>query len=129
MKITLLILIALLAMATFVQAQYARKTSGKVLRHVVLVQFKSTATAGEIKKIEMAFHELPSKIKEIKSFEWGVNNSPEKLNQEFTHCFFVTFASEKDRDAYLPHPEHKAFVEILKPIMDKVLVIDYWTEK
>jgi len=72
---------------------------------------------------------LPSQIKEIKDFEWGKNNSPEGLNQGFTHCFFVTFASEKDREVYLPHPAHKAFIDVLKPHLDKVLVIDYWAGK
>jgi hypothetical protein len=72
---------------------------------------------------------LPSKIKAIKSLEWGTNNSPENINQGFTHCFFVTFANEKDREIYLPHPDHKAFGKILSPHLDKVLVIDYWAEK
>ena len=88
--------------------------------------FKEGSSVADIKKVEDAFRALPSKIKEIKTFEWGTNNSPENLNQEFTHCFFVSFASEKDREIYLPHPAHKAFGEILKPILDKVLVIDYW---
>ena len=68
-------------------------------------------------------------IKQIKKFEWGVNNSPEGLNQGLTHCFLVTFKSEKDREIYLPHPAHKAFVEILQPHLDKVTVIDYWAKK
>jgi hypothetical protein len=29
----------------------------------------------------------------------------------------------------LPHPAHLAFIEVLKPILGNVLVIDYWTEK
>jgi hypothetical protein len=28
------------------------------------------------------------------------------------------------REAYLPHPAHKALVDVLKPHLDKVLVID-----
>ena len=28
-------------------------------------------------------------------------------------------------EIYLPHPDHKAFVEILKPILDDVFVIDF----
>lgn len=101
----------------------------KVLRHVVLFKFKDTSTPEDIQKVESAFKALPSKIKEIKSLEWGINNSPENINQGFTHCFFVTFASEKDRAVYLPHPDHKAFGKILGPHLDKVLVVDYWTEK
>jgi len=105
------------------------KTTQKMLRHVVLFSFKEGSTPEQIKTVTDAFAALPSKIKEIKSFEWGTNNSPESLNQGFTHCFFVSFASEKDRAVYLPHPEHIAFGNILRPILDKVLVIDYWTEK
>jgi hypothetical protein len=79
--------------------------------------------------VENAFRALPSKIKEIKALEWGTNNSPENLNQGFTHCFFVSFKTEKDRQEYLPHPDHKAFVDVLTPHLDKVLVIDYWAAK
>ena len=100
----------------------------KQLRHIVLFKFKETATAENIKAVEEAFAALPSKIKEIKGFEWGKNNSPEGLNKEFTHCFTVTFDSEKDRAVYLPHPDHQAFVEILKPYLEDVLVVDYWAE-
>lgn len=99
----------------------------KELRHVVLFKYKDGTTDSDIKKIEAAFRALPSKIKEIKGMEWGVNNSPENLNDGFTHCFFLTFASEADRAVYLPHPDHQAFGAILTPHLDKVLVVDYWT--
>ncbi len=101
----------------------------KMLRHVVLFKFKDSATAEQVKAVEDAFGALPSKIKEIKDFEWGTNNSPEGLNQGLTHCFFVSFASEADREVYLPHPDHKAFVEVLSPVLDKVTVVDYWAQK
>jgi hypothetical protein len=114
---------------TNANAQTSKKASGKLLRHVVLFKFKENATPDDIKKVEEAFRSLPSIIPEIKTFEWGTNNSPENLNQGFTHCFFVSFASEKDRELYLPHPAHKAFTELLKPYLDKALVIDYWAAK
>lgn len=101
----------------------------KMLRHVVLFKFKDGTPSAEVKKVEDAFRALPSKIKEIKAFEWGTNNSPEQLAQGFTHCFFLSFTSEKDRDTYLPHPAHKAFGDILGSLLDKVLVIDYWAAK
>jgi hypothetical protein len=82
-----------------------------------------------VKKIEDSFAKLPAQIKEIEDFEWGTNSSPEGLAQGFTHCFFVTFKDAKDRDAYLPHAAHKAFVEVLKPHLDKVLVVDYAARK
>ncbi len=101
----------------------------KLLRHVVLFSFKEGSTDAQIKSVTDAFGELPKKIPQVKTFEWGTNNSPENLNQGFTHCFFVSFASEADRAIYLPHPAHLAFIEILKPILDKALVIDYWASE
>jgi hypothetical protein len=99
-----------------------------VLKHVVCFKFKKDAAPAAVKKVETAFSALKEKIPQIKALEWGTNNSPEKLNKDFTHCFIVDFASEKDRDAYLPHPDHQAFVAILKPTLDDVFVIDFWTK-
>jgi hypothetical protein len=99
-----------------------------MLQHVVLFKFKESASAEDIKKVEKAFAELKAHIKEIKAFEWGLNNSPENLNQGFTHCFLASFASEKDRDAYLPHPKHKEFVALAGPYIEKALVVDYWQQ-
>lgn len=100
----------------------------KQLRHIVLIKFKAESTPEDIQKVEAAFAALPSKISEIKDFEWGLNNSPEGLNKDFTHCFFVTFESEEGRAIYLPHPAHLAFVEVLKPQLEDVLVLDYWAK-
>lgn len=99
------------------------------LRHVVLFKFKDGTADADVQKVEAAFRALPTKIKQIVGYEWGLNNSPEGLNQGFTHCFFLTFNSEEDRAIYLPHPDHKAFGGVLGPHLDKVLVVDYWTKE
>ncbi len=99
-----------------------------LLRHVVLFKFKDESSAEDIKKVEDAFIALKDEISLIKDFEWGTNNSPEGLNKGLTHCFFVSFETEKDRDDYLPHPAHKAFVEVLMPHLDDVTVVDYWAK-
>jgi hypothetical protein len=99
-----------------------------LLRHVVLFKFKDETSEADVKKVENAFSALPAKIPEIYGYEWGTNNSPEGLDDGFTHCFFLTFKSEADRAVYLPHPDHKAFGAVLGPHLDKVLVVDYWTK-
>jgi hypothetical protein len=100
-----------------------------ILRHVVLFGFKATSSQQDVDGIVAAFQALPSKITEIKGFEWGTNSSPEGLNQGLTHAFTVTFHSDADRDTYIPHPAHKEFVALLGPHLDKVTVIDYWTKE
>ena len=99
------------------------------LRHAVFFKFKDDARPEDIKAVEDAFAELPSKIDSIKEFEWGLNNSPEGKDEGFTHCFMVTFESDEGRAAYLPHPEHEAFVKVLLPVLDKVRVLDFQAEK
>ncbi len=127
-KIVVLVIMALLITGIYTSAN-AQKTMHTTLRHVVLFKFKDGTTPVDIKTIVDAFGQLPKKITTIKDFEWGTNNSPEKLNEGLTHCFFVTFTTEKDRDNYLVDPAHKAFVEILKPHLDKAVVFDYWANK
>ena len=101
----------------------------KELRHVVLFGWKANANKDSIEIAIKAFGELPKQIKTIKNYEWGENNSPEKLNQGLTHCFVLTFSSEKDRDDYLVHPTHIAFTKLLPNILDRVTVVDYWINK
>jgi hypothetical protein len=96
------------------------------LRHVVLFSFKGSSTAQQIQEIEQAFCELPGQIDEVHNFEWGTDVSVENLSQGYTHCFFVTFLSEKDRDSYLVHPAHQEFVSKVEPHLAKAIVIDYW---
>ena len=98
------------------------------LKHLVFFKFKDDAPAEGVKAVEDAFAALPSKIDTIKAFEWGTNNSPEKHDDGFTHAFMVTFATEDGRAEYLPHPDHEAFVEVLKPVLDKVRVVDFWAK-
>lgn len=104
------------------------KKVAKALRHVVLLKFKDGTTPEQIRALKGGFRALPGKMPFIQRFEWGTNVSVENLNQGFTHCFLVTFASEEDRNKYIPHPAHQELVEILRPHLDKVLVIDYWAK-
>jgi hypothetical protein len=133
MKVTSILIVLTAAVAIlcsgFVSSQAAEAKKKKTkIRHVVAFKFKESATAEQIKKVEDAFAVLPKKITQIKKFEWGTNNSPEKRNKGCTHCFILTFKSEKDRDAYLVHPAHKEFGSLVGPLVDDVFVIDFWTK-
>lgn len=127
---TYLALGAILLSGCIAVNQTGRMDEGRpMLRHVVLLKFKDDATAADVREVESAFVALPSKIDVIYDLEWGTDVSVENLHQGFTHCFFVSFRSEADRDEYLPHPAHEEFGNILRPHLDKVLVIDYWTRR
>ena len=98
----------------------------KVLRHVVMFQFKKGTPESTVREIEATFAALPRKIDAIRDFEWGTDVSVEGKADGFTHCFVVTFSSEADRDAYLPHPAHQEFVALATPHRERSLVLDYW---
>ncbi len=99
------------------------------LRHVVAFKFKETATAADIAKVEEAFKGLKSKISQISKLEYGLNNSPEKHNKGCTHAWILTFKSEKDRDDYLVHPDHKEFGKLVGPVLADVFVVDFWAKE
>ena len=103
--------------------------SRRELRHVVLFAFKETATPAQLRAIEQAFAGLQPQIVEIKDFEWGTDVSVEQLADGYTHCFLVTFVSLPDRDTYLVHPAHQAFVAGIQPHVAKAMVIDYWARR
>lgn len=102
--------------------------AGQKLRHFVLFKFKDDAKPEQVKAVVDAFAALPSKIDAIIGFEMGTDVGVEMRSNGFTHGFLVTFADEKGRDVYLPHPDHKEFGKMVGPVIEKVLVFDYWTK-
>lgn len=98
------------------------------LRHVVAFKFKEGLAAEKIREVEAAFRDLKKQIPQIKSLEWGTNVSPEKHAKGCTHCWTLTFASDKDRDDYLVHPDHQAFGKLVGGALADVFVVDYWTK-
>lgn len=102
------------------------KNAGDPLfRHAVYFQFKDSATDEEIQRVVDEFLLLKEKIDTIVNIEWGISESVEGLNDDFTHCFLVSFKDKAGLETYIPHPEHKKFVKILKPSLEKVFVFDY----
>jgi len=116
----------LLAIFLFAANPSVQASSGHpLLRHFVAFKYKETTSKEQIKEVEEAFQSLKSKIPQVVSIEWGPNASPEKLNKGFTDCFLVSFKTDKDRDAYLVHPEHLKFKEKAIPLVADALVLDF----
>ena len=84
-------------------------------------------TPEQIRQVTDAFRDLRKKIPGITAFEDGVNNSPEGKNLGFTHVYMLTFEDAAARDAYLPHPEHAKFGQLLGQlgVVADAFVVDY----
>lgn len=121
--------IYLLAAATLSIVAFAdfTLTASRAVKHIVVFKYKATATPAQIAEVTEAFKALKGKIPGIVSFEFGINNSPENLNKGFTHIYLLTFTSASARDAYLPHPEHKKFGELLARlnVLEEPFVVDF----
>ena len=121
-----LVLLSVLASRSLAE-EVARNQTGPVY-HVVAFKFRQDAKPQQIKNVEEAFAELKTKVPVVQSLHWGTNVSKEMRNKGFTHCWVLTFANEKDRDAYLVDPAHKAFGKLIGPVIADVFVLDFQSQ-
>ena len=96
-----------------------------MIRHILLVKFKSTSPPKQIQEVLEYFESIPTRIDGISDVEWGENNSPEKLNDGYSHCIQITFENEEGRQNYLPHSEHETLKKKLANVLEKIIVFDY----
>jgi hypothetical protein len=103
------------------------QTPGGPVRHIVIFKYRAGTTPEQVAQVTEAFRALKTKVPGITAFEDGVNNSPEKKNLGFTHVYQLTFTDVAARDAYLPHPDHATFGQLLGKlkVVEDAFVIDY----
>jgi hypothetical protein len=129
MKTLLLVILVAVSLTAFAadSGKPKNKKPGKV-KHMVAFKFKDGTSQEDIDKLNAAFRELPEKIDVIRTFDMGLNNSPEKLNKGCTHGYLLTFDSEPERDIYLNHPAHKEFGALAGKMLADVFVLDFDSE-
>ncbi|SBS26703.1 Stress responsive A/B Barrel Domain protein [Marinomonas spartinae] len=96
-----------------------------MIRHVLFIKFKDSATHEDISICFGNFEAIQTKVDGIESVEWGENSSVEDRNKGYSHCVLMTFVDQGSLDHYLPHPEHMALKAQLGPIMEDIIVFDY----
>ncbi len=97
-----------------------------MVKHIVLLKLKEGTTAEQTAAVLAGLQGLQHKLDGILDVTGGDNISPEGKSQGYGWGFVMTFADEASRDAYLPHPAHKAVsTETIRPIVEDVLVFDY----
>jgi hypothetical protein len=101
-------------------------SSEKLLRHMVLFQFKEDASKEQIDESGKAFLALPDKINVIQGIEWGRGiNEP----TPYTHFLLVTTRTEADMQSYDKHPAHVAIGERYGHLVENIVVFDFWTRE
>ena len=99
--------------------------STRLLRHVVLIQFKAAVTPEQLADAGKAFLALPAQIEAIHSLEWGQGlHTP----NPYSHCLLVTFHDQDGLQAYEDHPAHRAVVADYGPLIERLVALNYWAE-
>ncbi|MCH7376818.1 Dabb family protein [Aeromonas sp. MR19] len=96
-----------------------------MIRHILLITFKGEASPDDIAAVRAAFLAIPHQVSGVLAVEWGQNDSPEGRAEGFTHSVLMTFADEAARQRYLPHPDHDALKTLFRPVLDRIIVLDY----
>jgi hypothetical protein len=95
------------------------------VKHIALLKFKEGTSQEQMDKVFEQLMDLSETISGIEDYVSGDNNSPEGLNQGFTHGFVMTFSDAAARDVYLKHPEHDRLKVEVMPLVEAVLIFDF----
>ncbi|HEY1172920.1 MAG TPA: Dabb family protein [Verrucomicrobiae bacterium] len=95
------------------------------VKHIALFKFKPEVTDDQITDIFDQVLNATEEIPGIEDYVSGPNNSPEGLNQGYTHGFVMTFVDAASRDGYLTHAEHEKIKQLLQANVDSVLAFDF----
>ncbi|OYV07301.1 MAG: stress protein [Verrucomicrobiales bacterium VVV1] len=96
-----------------------------MVRHYGMFQFHPEVTPDQIDECFTEMCAMVGRIPGLLSMEHGPYDSPEGLNDGFTHGFVMTFDNGASRDAYLPHEEHERVKLIVVPRLARVVVFDF----
>lgn len=94
-----------------------------MITHIVLLSPAPGATA-ELESVGYDAVGLADEIPGIVDVHFGPDTSPEDLANGYTHALVVTFVDAAARDAYLPHPAHKAFGARMGAHISTIAVVD-----
>ncbi len=96
-----------------------------MLKHVVFMKFKPTATDTDILDLEKSLGALPAAIPEIKGYEFG--RDIVKSERSYDFALVSAFESLETMKRYQVHPDHLVVLEKVKKLVDSILAVDYLT--
>ena len=94
-----------------------------MLNHVVLIKFKKDVTKETIQELENLLEELPNKIFEIHSYEFGRNIIHSDRSYDF--ALISLFANIESLQRYQGHPDHQTVLKKMQSICESVFTVDF----
>ena len=94
-----------------------------MLNHIVLIKFKKDAPEKDIQDMQNLLEELPNKIFEIHSYEFGRDIIHSDRSYDF--ALVALFANTESLNRYQVHPEHEVVLKKLGSISESVVTVDF----
>jgi hypothetical protein len=94
-----------------------------MINHVVLAKFKAGVGKADIEELERMLDDLPNKITEIHTYEFGQDLIHAAKSYDF--AIVALFANLETLDRYQSHPRHLPVVKKIQEICDDVITADF----
>lgn len=94
-----------------------------MLKHVVFMKFKPTATDAAIADMEAALGKLPGAIPEIKGYDFGRDIIHSERSYDF--ALVSTFDDLDAMKRYQVHPDHVLVLGKVKELCESILAVDF----
>lgn len=98
-----------------------------MIKHIVMFKFKDFSSGRNkeenIHLVRESLQSLPPKIKEIVSFELGVNIL--SASNAYDLVLISEFTSLEELVRYQKHPEHLKVAEVVGQVCESRIVVDY----
>ena len=94
-----------------------------MLNHVVMLKFKSGVEEADIEELENMLDDLPNKITEIHSYEFGRNVIHSQISFDF--ALVSLFANDIALKRYQEHRQHLPVLKKIKALCETVATVDF----
>lgn len=94
-----------------------------MINHVVLLKFKPEVRDADIEELAKSLDELPNKIKEIHTYEFGRDLMHSEKSYDF--ALVSLFANQETLQRYLQHRYHLPVVKKIQELCDNVITVDF----
>ena len=94
-----------------------------MLNHVVLMKFKAGIPDTDIGELEKMLDDLPNKIAEIHSYEFGRDIISSERSYDF--ALVSLFANPEALERYQQHRQHRPVLKKIKQMCQNVATVDF----
>ena len=94
-----------------------------MISHVVLLKFKPGVSDADIEELEKSLDELPNKITEIHTYEFGRDLIRSERSYDF--ALVSLFANLEALQRYQQHRHHQPVARKIKELCESVITVDF----